>query len=260
MLKRLGLLGALAMAALVGCSTAHAPRRVSSASPVASEAPVAPAATAEGASHAPVVLVTAFEPFAGLETNTSWEVAKRLSGERIAGHEVVAVGLPVVWEEARAKLASAVREHEPGAAISMGVGWSGYVKVERVARNIRGQHKDNRGELPPAPEVEPGGPAEMPTRLPAERIAKRLKGLGLPVQLSDSAGDYLCNEAFYALLRATDAETPAGFIHLPRAGPDRAKRPTRGEREAGPVTVDELARGIRAAIEEVVGAREVSSD
>jgi len=251
------LYGALAMAAIVGCSSAHAPRRTPSATPEAPAAPatpLTPVVPVEEAPRAPVVLITAYEPFAGLETNTSWEVAKRLAGERVAGHEVVVVGLPVVWEEARAKLAGAVREHEPAAAISMGVGWSGYVKVERVARNVRGPHKDNRGELPRAREVEPGGPAEIATRLPAERIARRLKGLGLPVKLSDSAGDYLCNEAFYAILRATAADTPAGFIHLPRAGPDRAKRPTRGEREAGPVTVDLLTAGMRAAIEETIRA------
>lgn len=255
----------IAAAALIGCASPPAPRH---ASPAASEAPATPttpatpaaAAVVEEESRAPVVLVTAFEPFAGLETNTSWEVAKRLSGERVAGHEVVTVGLPVVWEEARAKLGRAVREHYPAAAISMGVGWSGYVKVERVARNVRGRHKDNRGELPPASEVEPGGPPEIATRLPAARIAERLGEMGLPVQLSDSAGTYLCNEAFYALLRATDSGTPAGFIHLPRAGPDRAKRPTRGEREAGPVTVDALAAGVRAAIEETVGARQTPRD
>ncbi|MHC4249279.1 MAG: pyroglutamyl-peptidase I [Planctomycetota bacterium] len=243
---------------LAGCTTREAPASPATPAPAkAIAAPAGPAATSVDASPAkrPVVLVTGYEPFAGLETNTSWEVAKRLAGERVAGHEVVAVGLPVVWEEARAKLASAVREHEPDVVISMGVGWSGYVEVERVARNVRGRHKDNRGELPPAAEVEPGGPTELRTRLPAGRIAERLDKMGLPARLSDSAGTYLCNEAFYALLRATDADTPAGFIHLPRAGPDRAKRPTRGEIEAGPVTVDGLAAGIRAAIEEAVGAR-----
>jgi pyroglutamyl-peptidase len=199
-----------------------------------------------------VVLITGYEPFAGLETNTSWEVAKRLAGERVSGCEIVAVGLPVVWEEARAKLGAAIRKHEPEVVISTGVGWSGYIKVERIARNVRGPHKDNLGALPPASEVEPGGPLQIRTRLPAERIVKRLKALGLPAKLSDSAGTYLCNEAFYALMRATSADTPAGFIHLPRAGPDRAKRPTKSEREAGPVTVDSLTAGIRAAIEEAV--------
>ncbi|MHC5057761.1 MAG: pyroglutamyl-peptidase I [Planctomycetota bacterium] len=258
----------LSMLPFAGCSTREAPAARPSAPSVspgpvafgersACETPATPVAAPEGAAppRRRIVLVTGYEPFGGLETNTSWEVAKRVAGERVAGHEVVAVALPVVWEETRAKLAAAVREHEPDAVISMGVGWSGYVEVERVARNVRGQHKDNRGELPPAREVEPGGPTELRTRLPAGRIAECLDKMGLPARLSDSAGTYLCNEAFYALLRATDPDTPAGFIHLPRAGPDRARRPTRGEVEAGPVTVDGLAAGIRAAIEEAVGAR-----
>jgi len=244
--SRLAVVSLLIMAALTGCS-ARVPR------PATTRA--ASVTSREEASGPPVVLVTAFEPFAGLETNTSWEVAKLLSGEQVAGHEIVAVGLPVVWEEARARLAAAVGEHEPEAAISMGVGWSGYIEVERVARNVRGRHKDNRGNLPPAREVEPDGPAEIKTRLPAAKIVERLEKMGLPVRPSDSAGTYLCNEAFYAVLRATSEGTPAGFIHLPRAGPDRARRPTKGELRAGPVTVEGLAQGIRAAIEEAVGAR-----
>jgi len=239
----------LAVAAAAGCSA-----RV----PAPATTRAVPVAVPQKAPCPPVVLLTAFEPFAGLETNTSWEVAKRLAGERVAGHEIVVVGLPVVWERARAKLGEAVKQHEPEAAISMGVGWSGYIEVERVARNARGPHKDNRGLLPPAREVEPGGPAEIETRLPTTQIVERLKELGLPVRPSDSAGKYLCNEAFYSVLRATGDGTPAGFIHLPRAGPDRARRPTRSEMEAGPVAVEGLARGIRAAIEDALGARQMS--
>ncbi len=245
------LVGLVEFLPLAGCATRPAP--AAPAAPVTSPTDAAPART-------PVVLVTGYEPFAGLETNTSWEVAKRLAGERVAGHRIVAVGLPVVWEEARAKLGAALREHAPEAAISMGVGWSGWIEVETIARNVRGRHKDNNGALPPASKVEPGGPPEIGTRLPTERIVERLKELNLPARLSDSAGTYLCNEAFYALLRAADPDVPAGFIHLPRAGPDRAKRPTKGEREAGPVTVDGLTAGIRAAIEEAVGARETRSE
>lgn len=234
--------------ALAGCSTKTTERA----------GPAAPPA---------VVLVTGHEPFGGLTKNTSWEVASRLEGETIAGLEVVAVRLPIVWEECGRKIREAIRRHRPRMVLATGVAWMGLVQVETTARNERRQYKDNRQALPRRKPIEPDGPETIATRLPVERIVKRLKGLGLPVATSDDAGGYLCNETFYSLLRETariEAETgepvPAGFIHLPRAGADRAKKPTEPEQKVRAVTVDDLVKGIRAAIEEMAAARAAAPD
>lgn len=209
-----------------------------------------------------VVLVSGHEPFGGLERNTSWEVARRLDGDTVAGLRVVAVRLPVVWEECGRQIREAVRRHRPRAVLATGVAWQGLIQVETTARNERRPHKDNRKELPRRKLIEPGGPRIIATHLPAERIVKRLRALGLPAETSDDAGGYICNETFYSLLRETaqleeelGERVPAGFIHLPRAGRDRAKKATGPERTVRAVTVDDLVRGIRAAIEEAAAAR-----
>jgi pyroglutamyl-peptidase len=137
----------------------------------------------------------------------------------------------------------------------MGVGWSGWIEVETTARNRRANRKDVLGQRPKLLVVEQGGPSTIPTRLPVEDIVRRIHEVGIPVRTSDDAGGYLCNDAFYIILRATEGETvPAGFIHLPRARPDPSIRPSASERDVEPVDLDGLVRAIRAAIEETAAA------
>ena len=253
----------LVMAQSVSCSRApeearHAPEAGSAAATVTPPAPPAVPDVAE----APVFLLSGFGPFADVKVNVSWQVAERLDGEVICGMRVVAVKLPVVWDEARDRLRAAVKEHGPAAAICLGVGRPGWIDVETVARNRRVNRKDVLGRKPELLVVERGGPSIIPTRLPVERIVERTRELGVAVRTSTDAGDYICNDAFYAILRATedqakDPPVPAGFIHLPLARPEGpSTRLTKSEREMKPVKLDELVRAIRAAVEETAAMRE----
>jgi pyroglutamyl-peptidase len=228
--------------------------------PTVAAAPTAPAAP--GVAAAPVLLLSGFGPFADVEVNVSWQVAERLDGEVICGMRVVAVKLPVVWDEARDGIRAAVKEHGPAAAICLGVGRPGWIDVETLARNRRVDRKDALGRRPELLVVEQGGPPTVPTRLPVERIVERIRELGVAVRTSTDAGGYLCNEAFYAILRATAESSggesiPAGFIHLPLAQPEgRSGRAAKSEHEAKPVSLDELVRAVRAAIEETAAVCE----
>jgi pyroglutamyl-peptidase len=207
------------------------------------------------------ILLTGFEPFGGLSTNTSWEVARRIDGARIGDKRVVAVKIPVVWEEARAAIARAVRRHDPDIAIVMGVAWWGVVAVEDVGRNERGSHPDNKGERPSSYEIYPRGPRHLRTRLPTSAILKALTDRNLPCRRSDTAGTYLCNEALYTILYETRSRpVTAGLLHLPRAGPDRARKPTKDERAVRAVSLDELVEGIRAALGAAATAHDPASD
>ncbi len=256
---------------VISCSTSPQQERRATASAV--EASPGPA-SAPASAREPVFLLTGYGPFADIKENESWQVAERLDGEVISGMRVVAVKLPVVWDVAAAKLREAVTEHRPAAAISMGVGWSGWIEVETTARNRRVNRRDVRGRKPELLVVEQGGPSTIPTRLPVEDIVRRIREMGIPVRTSDDAGGYLCNDAFYTVLRATEAGSagpgraegdpvPAGFIHLPRARnglalqarPDPSIRVTPSERAVKPVDLDGLVRAVRAAIEETARAR-----
>jgi pyroglutamyl-peptidase len=58
--------------------------------------------------------------------------------------------------------------------------------------------------------------------LPVEAIASALQAKGTPAQVSNSAGDYLCNYLYYrslAHLETLHNPPRAGFLHIP-ADPD----------------------------------------
>ena len=84
-------------------------------------------------------------------------------------------------------------------------------------------------------EVVPGGPAAYFSSLPVKAALEALRAAGIPSEVSQTAGTYVCNHIFYALMHAlhtqgSDAGTAAtgtadtragapatrgGFIHVP---------------------------------------------
>jgi pyroglutamyl-peptidase len=64
--------------------------------------------------------------------------------------------------------------------------------------------------------------------LPARLIVERLTGLGLPAELSDDAGAYLCNAVLFHGLLLSERETArcaTGFIHIPTHIADTSRGP-----------------------------------
>ena len=70
----------------------------------------------------------------------------------------------------------------------------------------------------------------------AKKLLKRLAEAGISARISDYAGAYVCNRAYYAALRTIDEEqlrTGCIFIHLP---PDEMTFEELGERQSMPLT------------------------
>jgi pyroglutamyl-peptidase len=191
------------------------------------------------------VLLTGFEPFGGDAINPSWEVAARLHGETIAGYGVVAERLPCTFAGSVPALRRAMRRHRPALVIALGLAASrGAVGIERVAVNlIDARIADNAGAQPIDVPVQRGGPAARFSNLPVKAIAAALAAAGLPGEVSMSAGTYVCNQVFYALMREL-ARAPGrargGFIHLP---------PLPGQRPAAGLALEEQLRAIRLAVQ-----------
>lgn len=184
------------------------------------------------------VLLLGFEPFGGHPFNSSWEVARALDGEKLRGRKVRAVLLPVVWGEASKRLARAINTARPEIAVAFGMG-TPTVEIELTAWNERRGGEDNLGNPPPAKVIEEGGPEELHARLPLNELAAALARLGSKFALSTDAGGYLCNEAFYALMR--EDVSCAGFVHVPVAAP-------------GTDELEELKRAARAMVEACIEA------
>lgn len=173
-----------------------------------------------------VVLVTGFEPFGGEAMNPSREIARKLTGQVIVGHAVVGAVLPCVFGEANAELRRLLSAHRPVLVICVGqAGGRGSITPERVAINVDDARiADNAGAQPTDRAIVRGGPAAYFSTLPVKAIVAALRADGLPAEVSQTAGTFVCNHVFYGLMHALRRKrgVRGGFIHVPFL-PEQAK-------------------------------------
>ena len=171
---------------------------------------------------APTVLLTGFDAFGGATLNPSWLAAQALHGRQVAGHRVVAARLPTVFGASLRELHELLALHEPALVLCVGLA-SGRqaLSLERVAINLNDASlADNHGAQPIDTPVIDQGPAAYFSSLPLKAMLLALRRHGLPAELSQSAGTFVCNHVFYGLMHtlATEARwhsTRGGFVHVP---------------------------------------------
>ncbi|WP_232338546.1 pyroglutamyl-peptidase I [Lysobacter soli] len=171
------------------------------------------------ASPMPHVLLTGFAPFGGESTNPSWEAVQALEGEVVAGHRIVARCLPVEFDASLHALQQALDELVPSLVICVGqAGGRAQMSLERVAINvIDARIPDNAGAQPIDEPVAADGPAAYFTSLPIKAMLAALRNAGFPAEISQTAGTYVCNHVFYALMHALRGlpGVRGGFVHIP---------------------------------------------
>ncbi|HJQ58951.1 MAG TPA: pyroglutamyl-peptidase I [Vineibacter sp.] len=199
------------------------------------------------------VLLTGFDPFDGESVNPSWEAARRLAGWRHADHVVTARRLPCIFGGIGEALDGALAELKPEIAIAVGqAGGRADVSLERIAINIDDARiADNDGAQPVDDPVVADGPPAYFTTLPVKAILQRLRGAGVPAQVSNTAGTFVCNHTFYRLrhLAATrhGYVRRAGFIHIPYLPEQAARRPG-----SPSLALDSVVVALRIAIETAI--------
>jgi pyroglutamyl-peptidase len=193
------------------------------------------------------ILVTGFEPFGGDRLNPSAEAARNLP-RRVGGARVVTAVLPVVYGVSLAMLKRMVALEHPDVVICMGLaGGRSRLSFETRAVNVNeARIPDNDGRQPRGEEIHRGGPASLPPTLPLRTLTRGLRRRGIPVELSPSAGTFLCNHVFYGLMDHVHLEEPSlmgGFVHVPWM--------TEQLREHGgapAMSLDSLVLGVRESI------------
>jgi pyroglutamyl-peptidase len=178
------------------------------------------------------LLLTGFEPFGGEFVNPSWEIASALDGWVCEGRTVRAVRLPCAFGDALRTLDDALAAHRPELVICLGqAGGRAEISIERVALNVDDARiPDNLGRQPIDAAVVPEGPAAYFSTLPIKALAHDLRGSGIAAAVSNTAGTFVCNHVFYALMHRL-ATTPAlaqargGFVHVPYTPEQVAERP-----------------------------------
>lgn len=197
--------------------------------------------------RATTVLLTGFEPFGGELVNPSALAVARLHGRVLAGAQVHAVVLPCVFGAARRALTRALDRVDPAVTVCVGQagGRAGFA-LERVAINVDDARiPDNRGAQPVDRAVLRGGPVGYWSTLPIKAAVRALRDAGFAAEVSQSAGTFVCNHVFYALMHALAARPRArgGFVHVPYL-PEQAQRAG----GAPSMSLDDIVAGLERVV------------
>ncbi|TYP49795.1 pyroglutamyl-peptidase I [Thermosediminibacter litoriperuensis] len=197
------------------------------------------------------VLVTGFEPFGGEKVNPALEAVKLLPKE-IKGARVVVRELPTVFGKSLDVLFNEMEKEKPDVVICVGQAGGRYaVSVERVAINVDDARiPDNEGNQPVDQPIFPDGENAYFSTLPIKRIVEAIKKEGIPAEVSNTAGTYVCNHVMYGLLYYASRKRPdikAGFIHVPylfEQVVDKKNTPAMG--------LNEIVKALTVAIEQSI--------
>jgi pyroglutamyl-peptidase len=94
--------------------------------------------------------------------------------------------------------------------------------------------------------VAAGGPAAYFATVPIKAMARAARAAGVPAEVSNTAGTYVCNHLMYGVLHylaASGSAARAGFIHVPYAEAQVVDKPGQPS-----MSVATMARGVEAAI------------
>lgn len=170
----------------------------------------------------PTVLLTGFNAFGGDAINPSWLVAQALGGQMMQGHKVLAAQLPTEFAASRQQLAALLRRHKPALVVCLGLaGGRAGLSLERVAINVQDARiADNAGAQPVDVPIVKSGAAAYFSTLPIKAMLQALTAAGIPAQVSQTAGTFVCNHVFYSLMHALNKQRGAarvrgGFVHVP---------------------------------------------
>lgn len=193
-------------------------------------------------------LVTGFDAFGGEEVNPSSLAVGRLK-KRLGKVTVQAVELPTSFARSTDVLRAAIARAKPDIVLCVGqAGGRSELCLERVAINVQDARiRDNDGKQPIDKPVVAGGPAARFATLPIKACVAAMRQAGLPAAVSNTAGTFVCNHIFYALMDiAASHPSPlrGGFLHIPYV-PEQAARLG----GAPSMSVDDIVRGIEVVLE-----------
>lgn len=204
------------------------------------------------------LLVTAFEPFGPWDHNSTVDVAEKLSYELGAA----TLTLPVDIVSAPQLLRSTIRAIGPTAVLALGLhGRTRSVRVERAALNVADfSLADNAGRVVHSQPVVEGAPDGRLTSANVREVVNTMRADGVPADVSNSAGTYLCNAIYFVALDALaedGCDAGALFLHLPplpgaasKAALELKAMRARGE---GPARVDPRLTGEAGGVDEGAG-------
>lgn len=161
-----------------------------------------------------LILITAFEPFGGAETNITQSVLSLLP-DSVADWAIEKVCLPVSFKRAPIVLREAIATYSPDLVIMLGQCPAGEnIRLERFAINMMDSTKgDNDGYTPNEETIYADQPLALQTPLPIKELLRCCTDDVLPVKISNATGLYVCNRVYYEVLHLHQR---AIFVHVPK--------------------------------------------
>lgn len=165
------------------------------------------------------LLITSFDAFGKDKINPSYKAVSLLP-KVINGIEIVKKQLPTKYKESELVMNKYINEINPDFVIAVGQAEGrSKISLEKVAINLMtASIEDNDGYLPVDEPIKVGGKTAYFSSLPIRKIFNNLKQQKIPVEISYSAGTFVCNKVFYDLMYLVNEKASkfkAGFIHVP---------------------------------------------
>lgn len=163
------------------------------------------------------ILITAFDPFGGATVNPAAEAVKLVTPPD--NTDLFRLELPTVFFACAEILKKAIEEHRPDAVVCVGqAAGRKAVTPETIAVNtIDARIPDNAGNTPKDEAIDAGGPEKLYSTLPVNEITAAINKAGIPSEISESAGTFVCNYLFYKSMQYAEEYgiRQCGFIHVP---------------------------------------------
>ncbi len=159
------------------------------------------------------ILISGFKPFLGEKINPSEQLALKL-----AKHfdQTTSVILPVEFKTSFLHLAEKIKSEKPECLIMLGQA-SGRTRIglEKIALNwMQTEHPDEVGHKPAVGVILASSELALMSKFPIDKVFEEIKLKHQPVEISFSAGTYVCNELYYQVLK-NFSDLKSIFIHLP---------------------------------------------
>lgn len=197
------------------------------------------------------ILVTGFDPFGGEPINPALEAVKGLA-DTINGAEIIKLEIPTVFGKSAEVVKAAMEKHHPDVVLNIGqAGGRFAISPERVAINIDDARiPDNEGNQPVDIAIQEDGAPAYFTQLPIKAMVTQMKEAGIPANVSNTAGTFVCNHIMYQVQYLIEKEYPAvkgGFIHVPYI-------PEQVIEKAGQpfMSLTDMTKGLTAAMEAII--------
>ncbi len=195
------------------------------------------------------LLVTGFEPFGGSPINPSEKAVQILQSEGVEGFKLETAILPVDSKNGPAAVLAAIDHYRPQLILCTGqAARRPALSIERVAINLMEYAiPDNSGNrIIDEPIIRDGQAAYFVT-LPVRKMYTAVLAAKIPVELSLTAGAFLCNQVLYTVLHdiaLRNLDIQAGFIHLPSLPEQVCETPG----VYASMSLEDMLCGLRAAI------------